>query len=93
MNVLVDTSVWSIALRRAKRVNDAAPRELAELISEGRVEYSGNAIASINLRTALRKERWNRLFGPWDKCCVMWPSPHEDIGGVFSGIRCLAKWF
>ena len=41
MNVLVDTSVWSLALRRAKRVNDAAPRELAELISEGRVVLLG----------------------------------------------------
>jgi predicted nucleic acid-binding protein len=37
VNVLVDTSVWSLALRQAKRVDDAAPRELAELISEGRV--------------------------------------------------------
>ena len=41
MNVLVDTSVWSLALRRAKRVNDAAPRELADLISEGRVVLLG----------------------------------------------------
>ena len=41
MNVLVDTSVWSLALRRAKRVDDEAPRELAELISEGRVVLLG----------------------------------------------------
>lgn len=41
MNVLVDTSVWSLALRRAKRVDDVAPRELAELISEGRVVLLG----------------------------------------------------
>lgn len=41
MNVLVDTSVWSIALRRAKRVDDVAPRELAELISEGRIVLLG----------------------------------------------------
>jgi predicted nucleic acid-binding protein len=37
VNVIIDTSVWSLALRRAKRVNDGAPRELAELIQEGRV--------------------------------------------------------
>lgn len=37
MNVLVDTSVWSLALRRARRIDDALPRELAELIQEGRV--------------------------------------------------------
>jgi len=41
VNVLVDTSVWSLALRRAKRVDDTAPRELAELISEGRVVLLG----------------------------------------------------
>lgn len=41
MNVLVDTSVWSLALRRAKRVDDAAPKELAELIREGRVVMMG----------------------------------------------------
>ena len=41
MNVLVDTSVWSLALRRAKRVDDTAPRELTELIREGRVVMMG----------------------------------------------------
>ena len=41
MNVLVDTAVWSLALRRAKRVDDTAPRELAELIREGRVVMMG----------------------------------------------------
>ncbi|HVZ36064.1 MAG TPA: PIN domain-containing protein [Polyangiaceae bacterium] len=41
MNVLVDTSVWSLALRRARRIDDAVPRELAELIREGRVVMIG----------------------------------------------------
>ena len=41
MNVLVDTSVWSLALRRAKRVDDTTPRELAELIREDRVVMLG----------------------------------------------------
>ncbi len=41
MNVLVDTSVWSLALRRAKRVDNAASRELADLIGEGRVVLMG----------------------------------------------------
>jgi hypothetical protein len=31
VNVLVNAT-WSLALERAKRVDDAAPRELAELI-------------------------------------------------------------
>ena len=41
MNVLVDTSVWSLALRRARRIDGAIPRELAALIQEGRVILVG----------------------------------------------------
>lgn len=41
MRVLVDTSVWSLALRRAKRVDDTTTRELGELIQEGRVVMMG----------------------------------------------------
>ena len=41
MNVLVDTSVWSLSLRRAKRLDDTASKELAELIREGRVVMMG----------------------------------------------------
>ncbi len=41
MRVLVDTSVWSLALRRAKRVDDTTIRELGELIVEGRVVLMG----------------------------------------------------
>lgn len=41
MNVLVDTSVWSLAFRRAKRVDDGTSSELTELIREGRVVMLG----------------------------------------------------
>jgi len=41
VNVLVDTSVWSLSLGRAKRVDDTAPKELGELIREGRVVMMG----------------------------------------------------
>jgi hypothetical protein len=41
VNVLVDTSVWSLALRRAKRVDSTVSGELAELIGEGRVVMLG----------------------------------------------------
>lgn len=41
MNVIVDTSVWSLALRRAKRVDVKTPLELGELIREGRVVMLG----------------------------------------------------
>jgi predicted nucleic acid-binding protein len=38
---LVDTSVWSVALRRARRIDDAIPRELTDLIQEARVVIIG----------------------------------------------------
>ncbi len=41
MNVLVDTSVWSIALRRARRQDRGVAQELADLIDEGRVVMVG----------------------------------------------------
>ncbi len=41
MNVLVDTSVWSLVLRRAKQVDANTSRELTELIGEGRVVLLG----------------------------------------------------
>ena len=45
MKVLVDTSVWSLALRRERPVDDGLVRELIELIDEQRVvmmAWSGN---------------------------------------------------
>jgi predicted nucleic acid-binding protein len=41
MNVLVDTSVWSLALRRTRPVAPGIVDELKELIHEGRVEIIG----------------------------------------------------
>lgn len=41
MKVLVDTSVWSLALRRKCPSNDGLVRELAELIDEQRVVMIG----------------------------------------------------
>ena len=41
MNIVVDTSVWSLVLRRAKRVDGAATAELSELVREGRVVMLG----------------------------------------------------
>ena len=41
MNVLVDTCVWSLALRRKKNAQDAVVKELDELISEGRTQLIG----------------------------------------------------
>ena len=41
MKVLVDTSVWSLALRRERPVDDGFVRELIELIDEQRVVMIG----------------------------------------------------
>jgi len=41
MKVLVDTAVWSLALRRQARREDPAVQELRSLIDEGRVAIIG----------------------------------------------------
>ena len=41
MKVLVDTSVWSLALRRQSRLQDPAVQELRSLVDEGRVAMIG----------------------------------------------------
>jgi predicted nucleic acid-binding protein len=41
MNVVVDTSVWSLALRRQRSVRSTEVEELAELIREGRAALLG----------------------------------------------------
>jgi hypothetical protein len=37
MNVLVNTSIWSLAMRRVENENKAVSKELTELIRELRV--------------------------------------------------------
>jgi predicted nucleic acid-binding protein len=41
VNIVVDTSVWSLALRRQKSSSSAQAAELAELIREGRIALLG----------------------------------------------------
>jgi predicted nucleic acid-binding protein len=41
MNVIIDTSVWSLALRRQRTSPSAETRELAELVREGRAAMLG----------------------------------------------------
>jgi predicted nucleic acid-binding protein len=41
MSVVVDTSVWSLALRRRRASNEPEARELADLIREGRASIIG----------------------------------------------------
>jgi len=41
MKIIVDTSVWSLALRRSKDIEDKHVKELEELIKEVRVQLIG----------------------------------------------------
>jgi len=41
MNIVIDTSVWSLALRRARSSGAAEALELAELVREGRAAMMG----------------------------------------------------
>lgn len=41
MNIIIDTSVWSLALRRQRSLPRAETRELAELVREGRAAMLG----------------------------------------------------
>jgi predicted nucleic acid-binding protein len=41
MNIVIDTSVWSLALRRQRSASTVEARELAELVREGRAAILG----------------------------------------------------
>ncbi len=61
MNVLVDTSVWSLALRRSAPRQDAIECELRDLILEGRVLLVGpvrqELLSGVRVPAQLRKLR------------------------------------
>ncbi len=60
MNVLVDTSVWSLALRRPKTHGSSETAELVELIREGRVAMIG-AIRQEILSGIRASEQYRKL--------------------------------
>jgi len=61
VNVLVDTSVWSLALRRRKPEETPPVRELRELIREGRAQLFGpvrqEVLSGIRARAQFRRLR------------------------------------
>lgn len=61
MNVLVDTSVWSLALRRSEPDDSPPLRELHELILEGRAQIIGpvrqEVLSAIRATIQFRKLR------------------------------------
>ena len=60
MNVLVDTSVWSLALRRKEPKDGVEERELRELLREGRVAMMG-VIRQEILSGVHTKQQFTRL--------------------------------
>lgn len=88
MNVVVDTSVWSLALRRAKRVDSTAAHELAELISEGRVVLLGavrqEVLSGIKARTQFELLR-NHLRAFPD--LVLDSADYEEAAAAFNRCR------
>lgn len=90
VNVLVDTSVWSLALRRPTSAGDVETAELVELIREGRVEMIGairqEILSGIRAAEQFRKLRDRlRAFAdvPLDE------SDYEEAATCFD--RCRAK--
>lgn len=60
MKVIVDTSVWSLALRRQQQKNDLIANRLRDLISDGRVVLIG-AVRQEILSGIKRQEQFDKL--------------------------------
>jgi len=90
MNVLVDTSVWSLALRRPASQGRAESAELVELIREGRVTMIGairqELLSGIRAAEQFRKLR-DRLRSFSD--APLGEADYEEAATCFN--RCRAK--
>lgn len=88
MNVLVDTSVWSLALRRAKSLDATASRELAELIREGRVVLLGpvrqELLSGIKIKAQFDLLRDHLRSFP---DVELDPSDYEEAASAFNSCR------
>lgn len=94
MNVLVDTSVWSLALRRKSQSLSASEKllvqELSEIIQEGRARIIGLVRQELlsGIKTAEQYETL-RLYLRSFRDEVVTTSDHEDAAKA--GNRCRAK--
>jgi predicted nucleic acid-binding protein len=90
MNVLVDTSVWSLALRRHAPRETSVERELAELIGEGRVLMLGairqELLSGIRTNEQFKKLRDSLRAFPDEP---LGQEDYEDAASCFN--RCRAK--
>jgi predicted nucleic acid-binding protein len=90
VNVLVDTSVWSLALRRPRSESSPETAELVELVREGRVAMIGairqEILSGIRAAEQFRKLR-DRLRAFQD--VALDESDYEEAAQCFN--RCRAK--
>jgi len=90
VNVLVDTSVWSLALRRPAAHSNSETSELVELIREGRVAIMGpirqEILSGIKAAEQYRKLR-DRLRAFSDE--TLDETDYEEAAMCFN--RCRAK--
>ena len=90
MNVLVDTCVWSLALRRTDAPADPAIAELAELIQEGRALMMG--LVRQELLSGVRAAKQFELLRTRLRAFPDLPietDDHEEAALLFN--RCRAK--
>jgi predicted nucleic acid-binding protein len=90
MNVLVDTSVWSLALRRDAAQGSAQKAELVELIREGRVAMLGAIRQELlsGIRTDEQYEKLRQSLRAFPDTPLE-ESDYEDAALCFN--RCRAK--
>lgn len=90
MNVLVDTSIWSLALRRDESSGKAEMSELTELIREGRVAMIG-AIRQELLSGIRVEEQYKKLRDRLRKFADIQLNErdYEDAASCFN--RCRTK--
>lgn len=88
MNVLVDTSVWSVALRRAKRVDSTTSNELAELIRDGRVVMMGAIRQELlsGLKTKAQFELLRQRLRAFPDLQLL-PEDYEEAAAAFNLCR------
>ena len=90
MNVLVDTSVWSLALRRDAPRGAAEERELIELIREDRVVLTGPVRQELlsGVRTTPQFELLRTRLRAFPDV-ILGPGDYEEAALCFN--RCRAK--
>lgn len=90
MNVLVDTSVWSLALRRRRPADGPHEHELRELLREGRVVMMGPIRQELlsGVQTAEQFKTLKLRLRAFDDLLLV-PEDYEEAAACFN--RCRAS--